>query len=77
MLSFSSFCRISGSIENAISSRDIKPSSSPSVERLLCSLENDLYENNVSSVLREAVAQVAQGRTLGKYLFSPGHKLSL
>uniref|UniRef100_A0A5K3EVV0 PDZ domain-containing protein n=1 Tax=Mesocestoides corti TaxID=53468 RepID=A0A5K3EVV0_MESCO len=40
--------------------RIVKPSSSSSVEHLLCSLESDLYEDNVSSVLRNAVAHIVQ-----------------
>ncbi|VDM19288.1 unnamed protein product [Hydatigera taeniaeformis] len=40
--------------------KEIRPSSSSSVEHLLCSLEKDLYDDNVSSVLREAVAHMAQ-----------------
>ncbi|KAL5968330.1 Transcriptional adapter 3 [Taenia solium] len=40
--------------------KEIRPSSSSSVEHLLCSLEKDLYEDNVSSVLRGAVAHMAQ-----------------
>ncbi|KAH9283869.1 Transcriptional adapter 3 [Echinococcus granulosus] len=40
--------------------KEIRPSSSSSVEHLLCSLEKDLYKDNVSSVLHGAVAHMAQ-----------------
>ncbi|VDN98309.1 unnamed protein product [Rodentolepis nana] len=39
--------------------KDMKPASSPSVESLLRSLEKDLYDNNVTSVLRRAVTHMA------------------
>lgn len=40
--------------------RETKPTSSSSVENILGSLEKNLYDNNVSSVLRRAVAHMAQ-----------------
>ncbi|KAM3173025.1 hypothetical protein ACTXT7_013346 [Hymenolepis weldensis] len=40
--------------------KEMKPASSSSVESLLGSLERNLYDDNVSSVLRRAVAHMAQ-----------------
>ncbi|VDL21621.1 unnamed protein product [Hymenolepis diminuta] len=40
--------------------KEMKPASSSSVESLLGSLEKNLYDDNVSSVLRRAVAHMAQ-----------------